>query len=69
MGTYRKGKRPSAVSMVTSLRTEQVGDRSLIPGRGKSFPLLRTVQTGSGTQQTFNSAGSGVFAGGKLAGV
>jgi len=69
VGFYRNGNRPIAVGMVTRLGMGRVGDRGFIPGKGKSFPLSQTVQTGFGTQQTFNSVGTEVFSGGKLPGV
>jgi hypothetical protein len=65
---FRNRNRPIAVSMVTRLQMGQVGDRGSIPGKGKSFPVLQTVQTGSGAQQNFNSVGTGVFLGDKVAG-
>jgi hypothetical protein len=54
--------------MVTRLRTGQVGDRGFIPDKGKSFPFPHTIQTGSVAKQTFNSVGTGVFSGDKVAG-
>jgi hypothetical protein len=55
----RNGNRPSAVGMVTRLRTGQVGDRGSIPG--KVSPLFQTVQTDSAAQHIFNSVGTGYF--------
>ena len=57
----RNGNCPSAVGMVTRVRKGQVRDRGSIPGTSKSFPLLQTVQCGSGAQQTFNLVCTGYF--------
>jgi hypothetical protein len=64
---FRNGNRPIAVGIVTRLQMGKVGDRGSIPGKAKGIPVLQTVQTGSGAQQNFNSVGTGVFSGDKLA--
>jgi hypothetical protein len=57
------GKLGSSVSIVSDYRLD---DRGSIPGKGKDFPSIRCVQTGSGAHPASCTMGTeGPFSGGK----
>jgi hypothetical protein len=65
--TYiKKSSWDSSISVVMGCG---LGDRGLIPGRAGDFPLLHSIQTGSGAHPASYPVGTGgSFPGGEVAG-